>query len=214
MRRSILPLLACALGLALGCGGSSGSGPKTATGKTHEGVLHFYPLEQGMQWSYVLREVGSPEGILSVTKVLAFDGTTAVLSQGGQTLSLRVAKDGLVREPSHAYLLKWPITLGDKWVGKDSSQVEVTKVDQKALVDAGSFEGCVETTERFGGDEARLVRTVFCPEVGPVVVEVRSLVFTPGEVPPALVGRLQSYGPAIDIGPPGMKATPPGTGGK
>jgi len=193
-----------------GCGGSSGATSKTATGTQHEGVLRFYPLDQGMQWTYVVREVGASEGILSVTKVVAFDGTTAVLTQGTQTLSMRVAKDGIVREPSHAYLLKWPIVLGDKWAGKDGAQVEVTKVDEKIVTEAGAFEGCMQTTEKFGGDEARVVKTLFCPEVGPVVLEVRSLIVVPGEVPPALIGRLQAFGPAMDIGKPGMKATPPG----
>jgi hypothetical protein len=213
MRRGSLRhalLLALASACLPSCGSPGASTAKSASGTEHAGVLRFYPLDQGMQWSYVVREVGQSEGILSVTKVVGFDGTTAVLSQGGQTLSMRVAKDGIVREPSHAYLLKWPVILGDKWAGKDGAQLEVTKVDEKVLLEAGSFEGCVETTERFGGDEARAVRTVFCPEVGPVIVEVRSLVVVPGEVPPALVGRLQAYGPAMDLGKPGMKATPPG----
>ena len=184
-----------------GCGG--GPGAKTATATKFTGILRYYPLEKGWQWSFMLRDPQqgpAAPGLLAVTKVVEFDGHVALLTTGKEMSELRVEKDGLVRVASGAYLLKLPLSLGERWQGATGAIVEVTKADVTMTVEAGTFEGCVETTETFRGDEARVVATTYCPDVGPVQLEVHQTTAAPGEIPVTAVAKLRSYGPAVDLG--------------
>lgn len=191
-----------AVGVAVGCGAAKSGGDAKGPTK-HSGVLRYYPLDPGMQWSFMLRESPAAPGLLVVTKVVAFDGTNAELRTGTSTTALRVAPDGIVREPQHTYLLRWPVELGAKWPTSPGASLEVTAVDQKVTVEAGSFEGCIETTERFGGDEAKVIRTVFCPEVGPVTLEATALGLEGGAVTQR--ATLRAFGPGQVLAPPPSK---------
>lgn len=192
--------VAIALLATAACGGSKNEATAPRASK-YKGVHAYYPFEPGMQWTYSVRGPGGAMAMLKVDKVIAFDGTVAVVSDATAENSYRLTNDGITREPSHAPLLKWPIVLGDKWSGAKGSTVEVTKVDQKVTVEAGTFEGCVETTERVGGDAASVLMTTFCPDVGPVIVDIRELNPPPGEAPAQLTARLRAFGPAMTLPP-------------
>lgn len=195
--RALLPFV---FALALSsCGGSADKAKAPAPSK-FKGPLAYYPFEPGTQWSFMVYGPPGTPGLLKVDKVVAFDGQLALVQSGESTLTYRVAPEGIYREPAHVFLLKWPIVLGDTWPGAKGSKVEVTKTDLKITVEAGSFEGCVEITERVGGDAAGLLRTTFCPDVGPVLVEIHELNAPPGELPQRLVGRLRAYGPPVQLG--------------
>lgn len=197
----VLAALALAAVALAGCEGNpTAKGPSASK---FSGVLRFYPLEKGWQWSFMLRDPqqgAAGPGLLAVTKVVEFDGHVALLTTGNELNELRVEKDGLVRVASGAYLLKLPLSLGERWPGAAGAVVEVTKVDEKVTVDAGAFEGCIETTETFRGDEARVVTTTYCPDVGPVQLEVHQTTVAPGEAPVTAIAKLRSYGPAVDLG--------------
>jgi len=185
----------------LGCGGGPSAKPPKAS--KFQGVLQYYPLEKGLQWSFMLRDPqagAAGPGLLAVTKCVEFDGHVALLTTGKELSELRVEKDGIVRVASGAYLLKLPLSLGERWPGAGGATVEVTKVDEKITVEAGDFEGCVETTETFRGDEARVVTTTYCPDVGPVQLEVHQTAVAPGEVPVGAIAKLRSFGPSVDLG--------------
>jgi hypothetical protein len=188
------------------CGGNkSPEAPKPSKWK---GALLYYPFEPNSQWSF---RVSGPPGLptlLKIDKVIAFDGQIAIVQSGAESRTYKVVPDGIVRDPSGAYLLKYPVKLGDKWPGAKGATVEVTRVDAKVEVPAGTFEGCVETTETIQGDEAGLVRTVFCPDVGPVEAEVRELNPPPGETAQFAVQRLLSHGMPTSLGE-GTTAKPP-----
>lgn len=189
------------LASAAACGGS-GSNAKTAAPSKWKGPVRFYPFENGAQWSYMVYGPPGAPGLLKVDKVVAFDGTTAVVQSGDSTLTYRVTPEGIYREPAHAFLFKWPIVLGDRWQGAKGSNVEVTQVDAKITVEAGTFEGCAEITERVGGDVAGVLRTTFCPDVGPVLIDIQETNAPPGEIPQRLVGRLRAYGQPVQIAKP------------
>jgi hypothetical protein len=199
-----LALLASAVSIGsvlVGC--ESTPAPKGPAASKFKGVLLYYPLEKGFQWSFMLRgpQQGPMDpGLLAVTKCVEFDGTVALLMTGSELSELRVASDGLVRVSSNAYLLKLPLSLGQTWKGAGGAAVEVTKVDEKVKVDAGEFEGCVVTTETFRGDEARVVTTTYCPDVGPVRLEIHQTAVAPGEIPVVAIATLRSFGPAVDLG--------------
>ena len=194
---AVIAALASTLAL-LGCGG--GPGAKSPNAPKFTGLLRYYPLEKGWHWAFFLRDTSAPSaGLLSVTKVTAFDGHVALLSTGNELSELRVEKDGIVRVSSGAYLLKWPIAQGDKWSTSAGASMVVSKVDLEVTVDAGTFDGCVETVETFRGDEARLVTTTYCPDVGPTLLEVHELAVAPGEVPASATAKLRSFGPLLDF---------------
>ena len=194
---------AAALALAGTTSIACGGGPSAqAPGRAKlTGVLRFYPLAKDWQWAFLIHDAiqGGP-GLLAVTKVTAFDGHVALLTTGKELTELRVEKDGIVRVGSGAYLLRWPLAAGDRWPGANGATVEVTKVDASMTVEAGTFAGCVETTETFRGDDARTVQTTFCPDVGPVRLDVRETASAPGEVPASAVATLRSFGPTLDLG--------------
>ena len=184
--------------LLTACGGGSSS-PKSAAPSKWKGPVRYYPFEPGSQWSYMVYGPPGTPGLLKVDKVVAFDGATAVVQSGDSTLTYRVAPEGIYREPANVFLFKWPIVQGDSWAGAKGSKIEVTKTELKITVEAGTFEGCAEITERIGGDVAGVLRTTFCPDVGPVLVEVQETNAPPGEMPQHLTGRLRAYGPPVHI---------------
>jgi hypothetical protein len=191
--------LAAVVALVAACGGN-GEGPKAPKPSKWKGALLYYPFEPGSQWSF---RVSGPPGLptlLKIDKVIAFDGQVAIVQSGNESRTYKVVPDGIVRDPSGAYLLKFPMKLGDKWPGAKGATVEVTRVDAKITVEAGTFEGCVETTETIQGDESGLVRSVFCPDVGPVEAEVRELNPPPGEIAQFAVQRLLAYGMPATLG--------------
>ncbi len=200
------PILAAGLvaGLVATCAllGACGERPAPSSAKAAskwQGVVRYYPFEPGMQWSYMVHGPPGTPGLLKIDRVLAFDGTTALIQSQDTQRAYRVAPDGIVREPSGAYLLKWPVAQGDRWPGVKGATVEVTKTAATVTVEAGTFEGCVETTETTLGDEAGILRTTFCPDVGPVIIEIQQTNAPPGEVPARLVGRLRAFGPPISL---------------
>jgi hypothetical protein len=201
MKRALLALVLLSACGNASCGNSAG--PSSAHKAKIAGALAYYPFAAGMQWSYMVYGPPGAPGLLKVDKVVAFDGKTAIVQSGDASLTYTVANEAIYREPAHVPLLKWPVTLGDKWPGAKGSKVEVTKVDAQAVTPAGTFEGCVETTESVGGDAAGLLRTTFCPDVGPVIVEIHELNAPPGEMAAHLVGKLRAFGMPVTIPPKG-----------
>lgn len=196
----IMRALFLAFAVALAACGGGGNGPAAPKPSKWKGALRYYPFEPNSQWTF---RVSGPPGLPTlrkVDKVLAFDGKSAIVQSGTESRTYDVVPDGIVRTPSGAYLLKYPFKQGDKWPGAKGATVEVTRVDAKVTVEAGTFEGCVETTETIQGDEAGLVRTVFCPDVGPVEAEVRELNPPPGEIAQFAVQRLLAYGMPETLG--------------
>jgi hypothetical protein len=181
----------------LGVVACSNPPPKGPEKKLHQGPLHWYPLDVGNTWSFTVREVKGGPAILIVTKVVAFDGQLALLQTGTAESTLRVTPDAIVREPSGSVLLRVPPKLGDKWAGATGSAIEITKTDVALTTEAGRFEGCVETTELFGGDDMRITRTTFCPEVGPVMLDVRPAGLSADAVPQGETAKLRSFGPSL-----------------
>jgi hypothetical protein len=200
MNMLVVRSLALAALLLSACGPSNNEA-KAPRASKYKGVHAYYPFEVGMQWTFMVRLPGAPMGILKVDKVIAFDGKLAIVQDSTSSRSYSIGPNGITREPSHAPLLKWPIVLGDKWPGAEGATVEVTKVDAKVTVEAGTFEGCVETTERVGGDAASILITTFCPDVGPVMIDIAALNQAPGEPPAQHIAKLRAFGPAITLPP-------------
>jgi hypothetical protein len=147
------------------CGGAAAKGG-AASALT---VERLYPLRPGSVWTY---DVDTGEGlpVLAITRVLSAENGKVEVSSGSDSLHYEPRPDGLLRSDVGSYLLRTPLAPGSSWEGHQGTRVEITRVDARADTPAGAFANCVETLESGGANEKR-VRTVFCPDVGPVEIE-------------------------------------------
>jgi hypothetical protein len=174
---------------ALSCGG--GRGAQSPESKPqHDGALHWYPLDPGMQWVYMVGDSSLDQRMMSITKVISSDTGAAVILTGTEKATFRVLPDGIVREPAGGYLLKTPPKLGEKWPAAEGANVEVVQVDAHVVVEAGAFDGCAVTRERFPDGET--IERTFCPEVGPVIIEAKGL--TEQGTMAVTTAKLRSFG--------------------
>jgi hypothetical protein len=169
-----------------GCGGAAAQGG-AASAIT---VERLYPLRPGSVWTY---DVDTGEGlpVLAITRVLsAADGKIEV-SSGADGLHYEQRPEGLFRSDSGSFLLRGPISAGASWEGNQGARVEITRVDARASTPGGDFANCVETVESAGATEKR-VRTVFCPDVGPVEIESSLHIQLTGKST-RVIARLRGY---------------------
>jgi hypothetical protein len=116
--------------------------------------------------------VSTGEGlpVLAITRVVSQDGQRARVSSGAEPVVYEQRPDGLYRPDRQGYVLKAPLSVGARWNAGDGVEAEVLRADFAAATLAGTFDGCVEVREG-GAGAAKQVRTVFCPDVGPVELE-------------------------------------------
>ncbi|HTV22825.1 MAG TPA: hypothetical protein VMG12_29245 [Polyangiaceae bacterium] len=175
-----------ALLLLAACGGAAaGAGkPSPVT------VERLYPLRPGSVWTY---DVDTGEGlpVLAITRVLSAEGGKVEVSSGSDGLHYEPRPEGLMRSDVGSYLLRAPLSVGNSWQGQQGAQVEITRVDATASTPAGEFVNCLETVESAGPSEKR-VRTVFCPDVGPVEIESSLHIQLTGKST-RVIARLRGY---------------------
>jgi hypothetical protein len=154
--------------LLLGVSACAGAGKGTAADGP-VAVGRYYPLRAGSVWTY---DVDTGEGVkvLAITRVTSRSGAQARVSSGAEPIVYEERADGLFRADRQAYVLKEPLRQGASWTGGEGGTAQVTRTGVTANTFAGSFQGCVEITEE-SPDAQKHVRTVFCPDVGPVEVE-------------------------------------------
>lgn len=152
--------------LTAACGGAQ---PHTQQVSDPLEVSRLYPLRSGSIWTY---DVDTGQGLptLAITRVTSSDGTRIEVSSGADPIVYEKRPDGLFRGDRGAYVLKAPVRKGATWDAGAGSQAEVTDTDKQVSTPAGDFNHCVEVRET-GGSAGKLVRTVFCPDIGPVEVE-------------------------------------------
>jgi hypothetical protein len=177
MRLAFLALLAL---IAAACGPSAGntrpSGPVT-----DPRVL--YPLGEGYVWNYNV-DTGTGLPTLSNIRVTEVHGETyTVAPQHGETSTqYRVDPGGIFRPQHGVFLLKGPVRLGSEWESTQGRTARVTSVTATVQTSSGDFEDCVEVTES-GGDSGLAIRTVYCPNVGPALLETtQTLTLSPRPV--------------------------------
>jgi hypothetical protein len=132
-------------------------------------IARYYPLRVGSVWTY---DVSTGDGlpVLAITRVVSQDGQRASVSSGAAPVLYEQRPEGLYRPDRQGYVLKAPLTIGTRWDAGEGVEAEVLRADFAVTTLAGSFEGCVEVREG-GAGAAKQVRTVFCPDVGPVELE-------------------------------------------
>jgi hypothetical protein len=132
-------------------------------------VERLYPLRAGSVWTYDV-DTGEGPPTLAITRVVSSSDKQAEVSSGGAPIRYEQRADGLFRTDREVYVLKLPLRVGATWDAGQGATAEVTDLDKRVSTVAGEFSGCVEVRESAGASQKQ-VRTVFCPDVGPVELE-------------------------------------------
>ena len=153
-----------ALWLTAACAGQN----PVASSNTTIDPSDLYPLQTGNAWSYDV-DTGEPSTTLGITRVDAFDGRIAEVRTGRAVVRYEVLPEGIRVPPGDAWLIRAPLAEGATWPGRGGRTARVSSTDMTVETPAGTFERCVEVVET-GGKLDLEVRTVYCPQVGPVWV--------------------------------------------
>jgi hypothetical protein len=171
MVRSRHPVLAALAVLALGCA-TSGSKPAGERPRSDLKAADYYPLAVGWKWAYDLEKDG--QKILAVYSVLERIGDTVIVQSGDERLTYAVTPEGIAQRDGGAigdYVIKNPLAEGASWAVAGGT-ARIASTSQELTVAAGRFTGCV-VVEVTRSDPARVARTTFAPEVGPVALELQ-----------------------------------------
>jgi hypothetical protein len=201
-------VLASLLTVSAGCGGANEGTAAVASSRWLEpssgqenassgsAIERMFPLIDGMVYTYLTETELAEKGLL-VARVHRVDASHGELRFPNGAKRFELAPDG-VRLQSRAdatYVLKLPLALGTS---------RITKVGEPIDTPSGHYEGCVETVEERLGDRPVRYATVFCPEVGVVVLEAS----TGSNFERA---ALKSYAPPMRMRDDGTERVPVGT---
>jgi hypothetical protein len=182
-----------------GCSAAPPSSPATAVRQQVDArpeIERYLPLENGTVFSYDTASETGRHGVL-IVQISRPRQDRVDLRMGAKTERLEITSDG-VAYVEGGYLLKAPLTAGSTWKSK-SGMVRVESADETVKVPAGQFEGCVRTVEETRDPGvSRSVRTVFCPHVGLVSIDVEATSDRGHERETAV---LKSFGPRVDLAP-------------
>jgi hypothetical protein len=185
-------LLLCS---ATACGGTAGSAPpKTAIPLDPLAPERYLPLVDDTVFAYETSSEATGERGVLMMAVKRPRPDRAEVSIGGKNQRLDLGKDG-IRHTSGGYLLKPPLAVGAQFRGQ-FGEVRITTLDRQVEVPAGKFKGCLETVEETRAPTAKRATTVFCPEVGIVMLVAEGTSEGEYTVERAV---LRSHGPRIDI---------------
>lgn len=160
--------LSCGLIWSLAaCGGSQ---PEVATPelpKHHPWRL--YPMLADSAWAYDV-DTGDGDNVLAVTRVMNVIGNQIELQTGNDDVTrYEQREDGILRLGESAYLIRQPIQVGATWPSGGDKIATITAVDVSIEVPAGQYSECVAIEENVA-ETGLQIRTVYCPDVGPVEV--------------------------------------------
>ena len=170
---SIVLLLACSCGPAT---------PHVAAPEVDRlAPTTLYPMEAGAQWVYDVDTGGDEPPTLGIFDVVEATANLRQIANNrgmsadgsvrhGDPIDYRIEPDGIVHVASGGYVLRAPIEAGASWDGMGGRTARVVDLDAAVQVFAGDYEHCV-IVEESGGEDGRVVRTTYCPMVGPVVIE-------------------------------------------
>lgn len=169
--RFVIAGLALAHGLAVGGCGGAPVRTDVADPSMRE-PARLYPLSDGYAWTFRNDPGGGLPALNSILRVASSNGSTArvesMANGDGRTYERRT--DGIFWVEGGIYQLRAPIEAGTSWPSSNGRTARVIDVDVTVEVPAGRFTHCVEVREE-GGDAGLTVRTVYCPDIGPTVVE-------------------------------------------
>ncbi|HEY8431641.1 MAG TPA: hypothetical protein VIL20_24845 [Sandaracinaceae bacterium] len=203
MQAPSLALFAAGLAAALAlssCGSTAPGASRRSADRLAPATL--YPMIEGAQWVYDVDTGGAEPPTLGIFEVVSAEGDRRSIANNrgmtrdgrvrhGDPVTYEIAPEGIRHVASGRWVLRAPIREGAEWEAMGGRTARVVNTDLRVEVVAGTYEHCVDVEET-GGEDGRVVRTVYCPEVGPVLIESRmESRLTTRSV--ALRARLRSY---------------------
>jgi hypothetical protein len=142
--------------------GTSADAPLTAA--------RLFPMIQGAVWSYHI-DTGTALPALGILRVVGATGQTASLApDGGQETHYERVPEGIRIAGTDEWVLHEPIAVGTEWTGRGARRARIAEMDVAIELPAGEFTRCVKV-EEIGAENRIDQSTVYCPDVGPVIVE-------------------------------------------
>jgi len=190
--------LGLALALLSACGSSGNAEPPKSKPAPPpvSNVEKFCPLVADTVFAFeTFSENTGEKGVLMMS-VDRPTSKTAVLTVGGKAQRLELDANG-IRLATGGWLLKGPLTAGARFRGQ-FGEVLVRSITHSLDVPAGHFTGCVETVEESKTVQKR-VTTVFCPDVGIVMLEAEGQL---GKDYGRERASLRSHGPRVSLDAP------------
>ena len=170
--RTLFCLTASVLASASACA-TSGGGGDAIRPRAGISAVDYYPLSDGWKWAFDVDQDGT--NILATYVVVERKEGVAVVQAGDERLTYVVTPDGIAQFDGGAigdYLIKNPVKAGTEWPVANG-RARIAAVDETLNIDSvGRYAGCV-TVEVTRTDPARVTRTVFAPDLGPVAVEMQ-----------------------------------------
>lgn len=187
-------LTALCAALLAGCPPSGGTTPRTGPLTARD----LYPFGDGYVWTYDIDTETETGTSLGVVRVTAMTGNVVQITDTmGTTHDYELREGGIWRPEGAVWLLHDPIELGAQWPSLNGRTARITSVTASADTFAGHYDGCVEVSEE-GGDTERTIRTTYCPDVGPVVIELHQVLTTSTSGGVNVVGRLRDFSNGLD----------------
>jgi hypothetical protein len=158
-------------------------------------ATRFLPLLDATVFAYDTSSGQSGQKGFLVIEVRRPRPNMAELSVAGRVRRVEIDATG-IRHATGGYLLKPPLELHAHFPG-DFGMVELSAVDKTVRVPAGTFTGCLETTEDLAGAGfSKRTVTVYCPDVG-IVTRRTEAESDEGSAIESL--ELRSHGPRVDL---------------
>jgi hypothetical protein len=172
MARSLVSIVALGLALSVGGACATNDGAVKHVPRTGLQAADYFPVARGWKWAYDLERDG--QTILAIYSVIERTPDGATIATGDERLSYAVSPQGVAQMDARGvgdFILKNPVVKGATWPVAGGT-ARVVSTTEEVTVDAGHFYDCavVEVTR---ADPPRLARTIFAPDVGPVVIEVQ-----------------------------------------
>jgi hypothetical protein len=143
-------------------------------------VSQYFPLTVGNRWVYELQDRTDAPPVTEYWEVVREEYGAFVLrtrqselTRGGFEEFFIPTSEGIKRfarettnKDNPPFFLKGPLQVGTTWEDEDGTY-EITALDKRVTVPAGTFPHCLEVTNRRKGGKATVV-TLYAPGVGVV----------------------------------------------
>ena len=152
---------------------ASGGAPAAVGPRAGATASDYYPLADGWKWAFDVEQDGV--NILATYVVLERKEGIAVVQAGDEKLTYVVTPDGVAQFEGNAigdYVIRNPIKQGAEWAVA-GGRARIASANEEINIDSvGRYAGCV-VVEVTRTDPARVTRTVFAPDLGPVALEMQ-----------------------------------------
>jgi hypothetical protein len=172
MARFLRSLSALGLALSLCAGCATNDTAVKHVPRTGLQAADYFPVARGWKWAYDLERDG--QKILAIYSVIERTADGATIATGDERLTYAVSPQGLAQMDASGvgdFVIKNPVAKDATWTVAGGT-ARVVSTSEEVTVDAGHFYDCavVEVTR---ANPPRIARTIFAPDVGPIVIEVQ-----------------------------------------